>query len=383
MALLSALRVAAIPAFFLLVAPAHAGEFIVPNHAPTTAGSGGYSTLMHTQERSYQLVVGPQELGGLPVGAVITGITWRRPSWIAYSDWPGAGNVADFANYDIYLSTSNNPPGSLSTTYTDNIGSDVLQVRGGPLSLTGPHFPGGALTPNVNPLGVVVPFSSSYIYKGGDLLLTIRHTGNSFSYGYLDTVPSPYAQAIGVSSYTQADNWYNQNLITMKLVFDDPASGTAYCFGDPGSGTPCPCGNDNNGSVPGSGCANGVFASGAQLTGSGVASVSADSLVLATTGLEPSNSGLYFQANNDLSPGNIWGDGLQCAGGQLKRLGVRFSDGSGYSDTSGYPQPISVKAGNVTAGDTKYYQCWYRNPIGSPCGSDFNASNGYAVTWLP
>jgi len=156
-----------------------------------------------------------------------------------------------------------------------------------------------------------------------------------------------------------------------------------YCFGDAGSGTPCPCGNDNDGSVPGSGCANGVFASGAQLTASGVPSLSADTLVLACTGLEPSNSGLYFQANNDLSPGLTWGDGLQCAGGQLKRLGVRFSDATGYSDTSGYALPISVKAGNITAGDTKYYQCWYRNPLSSPCASDFNASNGYAVTWAP
>ena len=383
MALLSASRMAAVPAFFLLVAPAHAGEIIVPNHAPTTAGNGGYSTLMHTQERSYQLVVGPQELGGLAVGDLITGITWRLPSWVVYADWPGVGNVADITNYDIYLSTSNNPPGSLSTTYTDNIGSDVVQVRGGPLSLTGPHFPGGALTPNVNPLGMVIPFSSSYIYKGGDLLLTIRHTGNSFSTCSLDTVPSPYTQAIGVASYTQANNWVDQGLITMKLVFDVSVPGTAYCFGDLGSGASCPCGNDNDGSVPESGCANGVFASGAHLTASGVASLSADTLVLATTGLQPSNSGLYFQANNDLSPGNVWGDGLRCAGGDLKRLGVRFSDANGYSDTSGYPQPISVKAGNVMAGDTKYYQCWYRNPMNSPCGWDFNSSNGYAVTWLP
>jgi hypothetical protein len=163
-------------------------------------------------------------------------------------------------------------------------------------------------------------------------------------------------------------------------VVPDPV---AFCFGDPGSGTPCPCSNDNDGSVPGSGCANGAFASGAKLTSSGVASMSADTLVLATTGLEPSNSGLYFQANNDLSPGNVWGDGLQCAGGDLRRLGVRFSDATGYSDTSGYPHTISAKAGNITPGDTKYYQCWYRNPLNSPCGSDFNASNGYAVTWLP
>ena len=159
--------------------------------------------------------------------------------------------------------------------------------------------------------------------------------------------------------------------------------GYGYCFGDPGSGTPCPCNNDNDGSVPGSGCGNGAFASGAQLTGSGVARITGDTLILATTGLEPSNSGLYFQANNDLTPGIVWGDGLQCAGGQLKRLGVRFSDANGYSDTSGYPTSISVRAGNISPGDTKYYQCWYRNPLNSPCGSDFNASNGYAIAWLP
>ncbi len=159
----------------------------------------------------------------------------------------------------------------------------------------------------------------------------------------------------------------------------------AYCFGD-GSGTPCPCANDNDGSLPGAGCDNGVFASGAQLTGSGVASVSNDTLVLSTIHLEPNNSGLYFQANNDLSPGNVWGDGLQCAGGQLKRLGVRFADANGASDTSAWATPISVKAGNVLAGDTKRYQCWYRTTVNPPCGlgvNDFNASNGLEVVWLP
>ena len=169
------------------------------------------------------------------------------------------------------------------------------------------------------------------------------------------------------------------------LASTGAAQGTGYCFGDPGSGTPCPCSNDNDGSVPGSGCANGVFASGAQLTGVGAAIIGADTLVLVTTGLEPNNAGLYFQADSDLSPGIVWGDGLRCAGGNLKRLGVRFSDTNGYSDTSGLPQSISAKTGNVNVGDTKYYQCWYRTTINPPCGSgvnDFNASNGYAVTWV-
>ena len=163
--------------------------------------------------------------------------------------------------------------------------------------------------------------------------------------------------------------------------------GVGYCFGDPGSGTACPCSNDNDGNVPGSGCANGAFASGARLTGSGTASISNDTLVLSATGLDPLNSGLYFQADNDLTPGFIWGDGLQCAGGQLKRLGVRFSDATGASDTSAWTTPISVWAGNVLAGDTKRYQLWYRDTSGGqPCGvgvNDFNATNGYEITWLP
>jgi len=184
----------------------------------------------------------------------------------------------------------------------------------------------------------------------------------------------------------------NGRWVVFEAVLADGTSGAfridlfgeydSYCFGD-GSGTPCGCGNANDESVPGSGCANGVFASGAKLVGHGSASLSADTLVLSCTGLEPGNSGLYFQADNDLSPGSVWGDGLRCAGGSLRRLGVRFSDAAGASDTSGYPDPISTKAGNIAPGDTKHYQCWYRNPNGSPCGADFNASNGLVVTWAP
>ena len=162
-------------------------------------------------------------------------------------------------------------------------------------------------------------------------------------------------------------------------------SGTGYCFGDPGSGTPCPCNNDNDGSVPGSGCANGAFSSGAQLSGYGTTSVTGDSLTLVTMHLPPNNTGLYFQAENAINGGNgnVFGDGLRCAGGGLIRLQVRFSDDLGRSSTT-----IAIGAkGGVVAGDTKRYQCWYRDTSGNqPCGvgvNDFNLSNGYEITWTP
>ena len=184
-----------------------------------------------------------------------------------------------------------------------------------------------------------------------------------------------------ITGTTRTDLVQDTGIVDMGFHYDIASiPGVPYCHGDPGAGTTCPCGNDNDGTVPGSGCANGIHAQGARLTGSGIASVSNDTLVLTAVRLDPNNTGLYFQADNDLSPGLIWGDGLRCAGGNLVRLEVAFA---GEDSTSSTSVGISAKAGNVQPGDTKYYQCWYRNPLISPCGSDFNATNGYAISWTP
>jgi choice-of-anchor A domain-containing protein len=158
--------------------------------------------------------------------------------------------------------------------------------------------------------------------------------------------------------------------------------GVAYCYGDPTVDTPCPCGNDNDGSVPGSGCANGVFSSGALMIANGVPSVSEDSLFLATSGVQPNTFGVYYQNDDSLAPGIHWGDGLMCSTTNLKRLGPVYSSAAGYSDTSSLPVAISVK-GQALPGDTKYYGYWYRSWWNSPCGFDFNTSNAYMIEWLP
>jgi hypothetical protein len=197
---------------------ASADTVIVPNVAESQAGTGGYSTILNSQARSYQMVTGSAELTGIPVGSRITGITWRRPSWQAMSAWPAG--PATFTNFDVTLSTSNFPPGQLHTTYTENIGPDAVQVRAGQMVFETGWFPGGATTPNVNPFGRVVEFTTPYVYQGGDLLLTIRHSGNGFSSGSLDTVTSPNCEAKGVSSFTQEFDWYVQGPIVMQLTFE-------------------------------------------------------------------------------------------------------------------------------------------------------------------
>ena len=349
---------------------AQAGDVYVPNHAPTTAGPGGYSTLMHTQPRSYQLVVGPQELGGLPLGARITGVTWRLSTWIVYPDWPGIGNTANYSNYDIYLSQSNNPPGSLSTTYTDNIGADVVQVRGGPLSFADAFFPGGALTPSVNPYGMLVSFTTPYVYQGGNLLLTIRHTGNGFSNGILDTVSSPHCQAIGVSSYTQPDFWYAQGLITMKLVYDDPA--LTYCTAKLNS----------------LGCTPqiGFIGSPSATAGSG--------FVVSSTNVRNNKSGLLFYGVSGRASTPYQG-GTLCVQPQIKRTGAVNSGGTpapandcsgvyaidmnAFAVSAGPPVPLPALAVPGTLVDCQF---WGRDP-GFPPPNNTTLSDALEYTVQP
>ena len=151
--------------------------------------------------------------------------------------------------------------------------------------------------------------------------------------------------------------------------------GLAYCSGD-GSATACPCGNTGG---PGEGCANDT-GSGALLTGAGSASIGADDLVLSATNLT-SGPGLFFQGDNAVNGGNgnAFGDGLRCAGGNVRRLEVSFANsGNGFTTTT---TTSIVSDGGVSAGDTKRYQYWYRDSGSSPCSSLFNLSNGFEVTW--
>lgn len=156
----------------------------------------------------------------------------------------------------------------------------------------------------------------------------------------------------------------------------DLGVGTPFCFGDD-SGTLCPCGNTGG---PGAGCASST-GFGATLFGRGTASVSADALVFSAMNSVPGQPGLFFQGNDAINGGLgiLFGDGLRCAGGGVRRLGVSFANAMGIAKST-----FSVATmGAVSAGDTRRYQWWYRDPAGSPCNSEFNLSNGIEFTWTP
>jgi hypothetical protein len=141
-------------------------------------------------------------------------------------------------------------------------------------------------------------------------------------------------------------------------------------------GAGAPCGN----AAPDAGCLNSAGA-GAELTAFGVASVSADSLVLWASALPGNAPGLFFQGTALVNggAGAAFGDGLRCASGTVVRLAMRAA----VSGQSSHPQagdpPITL-AGAVVPGTTRHYQLWYRNFAG-PCGQGYNLTNALTVDW--
>jgi len=159
--------------------------------------------------------------------------------------------------------------------------------------------------------------------------------------------------------------------------------GTPFCFGDGTQGS-CPC--SNNG-APGHGCDNSAATQGALLASSGT--TNPDTLVLTSSGELPSATSVFLQGNANLGAGVAFGDGLRCAGGLLKRIGVHAAVGG----TVSYPQvgDLSISTQSALLGDpiapgsTRYYQVYYRDPSPSfcaaPAGNTWNVSNGLAILW--
>jgi hypothetical protein len=167
---------------------------------------------------------------------------------------------------------------------------------------------------------------------------------------------------------------------TNIVAYRDSTVVTPFCFGD-GTGTACPCANSG---ASGHGCASSVNAGGALLHGSGNASVTSDTLVLAGSGM-PNSSVLYFQGTGQLAGGfgTTFGDGLRCAGGTIVRLGAKTNVAGASQYPSGNDQPISVRGQIPPAGGARTYQAWYRNAAPYCTPSTFNLTNGLQLTWIP
>lgn len=150
------------------------------------------------------------------------------------------------------------------------------------------------------------------------------------------------------------------------------------CTGD-GAVTACPCGNSSP-AGQGRGCLNST-GFGAQLVASGSASVGADTLALSGSSMTGA-SALFFQGTAASSGGygDPFGDGKRCAGGAVIRLGVESITGGASAYPGAGDQTVSVR-GAVGAGQTRFYQAWYRNSAVFCTSATFNTTNGMRVIW--
>lgn len=119
-----------------------------------------------------------------------------------------------------------------------------------------------------------------------------------------------------------------------------------------------------------------------RLSLSGSASLAANDLTLVVDDLPPQKSLLFVYgfASAQLP----FGDGLLCAAAPLARLPPPLlSDSLGSASRpldSGQP-PLGSGPAAVGAGDTVYFQTWYRDPTGGPAG--FNLSDAVQLTFAP
>ena len=161
---------------------------------------------------------------------------------------------------------------------------------------------------------------------------------------------------------------------------------------DPGTGgvAACPCGNPPSGS--GRGCDNSAGTGGAVLSAQGGTFLSSDSLQFRVEGELPSALGLLLQGSASTPSGTIYGQGVRCVGGAIRRLYAMSAVSSSeiVPDFAAGDAPISARSralgDEIRSGEQRWYQAIYRDPsvLGTcPASSTFNATQAGVVTWLP
>lgn len=173
------------------------------------------------------------------------------------------------------------------------------------------------------------------------------------------------------------DQFYDSGLSEVRIYTSGaPVSvGTALGFGD-GTGAPCPCGNFGQ---AGAGCANSTGL-GATLSAFGSSSVTDDPLWLRAEHL-PSKANSILVVGTTQFGGGLgapFGDGLLVVGGATKRIQPQSACPNGVQTWGSGLR----SSGLWSAGQTRTFQVWYRNPTG-PCGGGYNLTNAVAVTFVP
>ena len=185
------------------------------------------------------------------------------------------------------------------------------------------------------------------------------------------------AEALGLMTNRMFPTVPGDDLDALDTMQDAPA-GTSFC--GPTTATPCPCGNNG---APGRGCGNSVNALGAILWGTGIPSISNDTLQLSGSGMPNTATTVLLQGTLAIPP-TPFGDGLRCVGGNQRRVYIRNALAGNIQYGYNVPGqlPISIQ-GAIGFPGTYHYQIVYRNTAPFCTAATTNTSNGLSVTWIP
>jgi hypothetical protein len=309
---------------------------------------------------------------------------------------------------DIDLS-STTPPFVLSAdgdgTY---VGPSTLEQFGWSFGRIGPFTPGDSTGPLVAGNFTYVPHMGTGTPCSGTdgtiwdnpIVLAEEGTGMASNDFFRATATSPIAYN-GPGCYDfggnpHADFW-------LKLFADaqcPPVTPlTDYCFPGEGGIHACTtCSPANPPAAHGRGCDNfGQVTGGAQLVATGASRVSQDTIVL--TSQFENNTALTVLMQGTATTNLVYGAGVRCVGGLLKRLyagqagSAANQDGPGVFHRPGPVDQRSVHQASLDVGYdigahapiSLYYQAYYRDPNAAPtcAGATFNVTQAGALNWIP
>jgi hypothetical protein len=325
-----------------------------PSSGWTTPGSTTFADLVHSMTvhddgSGAQLYASGlfDPSGSFPGGELAR---WNGSSWSAVGTGAPTG-VRAFATFDDGSGPALYAGGSINVggTYPGIARWDgsVWSTLGSGLFLAPMHSPtGGALAVVPDPVDGVPD-----LYVGGDFVLAGGQTSHNIA------------------------RW------------NGCPTGDAFCAGDGSLAQACPCANTG---VAGRGCENSAATGGARLAASG--SPFADNVVLTSSGELPSALSIFLQGNVDLSASSgavVFGDGVRCVGGALKRLYADNAENGAVSAPGAGELSIQQKSAAlgdpIAPGSTRWYQVYYRDPnvafCPAPAGNTWNVSSGVRVTW--
>ena len=158
----------------------------------------------------------------------------------------------------------------------------------------------------------------------------------------------------------------------------------SWCAGDGSLPSACPCANFG---LPGHGCANSAQTAGALLEAEGDTNL--DAVTLVARDLLPSALAVVLQGDAADPNGAVFGDGLRCVSGALRRLYTRHAL-FGLVSVPGPGEPglrarAQALGDPLPAGALRGYQVYYRDPAPgfcpAPSGNTWNVSNAAEIQW--